>query len=763
MHRFVAAIFRWSSSRPRAALASALALTLAFATGFAFLRIDASIERLVSREDPEVRYLAEVRENFGERPVMLWLARSGNLASPALLERFREESEEIGAIEGVERISSLFNLRLPHGDGAGVRDVPALPEIPADAAEARRALDALLTSGIVAGQFLNRAGDALAFLIFLEPESAGGTNHRGAIETLERRRAALAESVGGEAEITLLGAPLVKILAERYILRDLLFLAPVALAVVGVLIFLFFRSLAAVFLPLLTGSLGAVATLGFMGWAGFEINAFLSTIVVLLLVVGCTEDLHILSDHLENLRGGMENLAAIRAAGDSLGRALVLTTSTTVLGFLSVAFTDFAGLRHFSISCAFGMAVNFLITLLVVPAALALLPPRLPSPDPAARPGPLARVAALLDASLRRRRGPALASLLLLFLGGVAASGLSRLEVNTAYLRFFRDDSEIVRAYRRFLDAFGGGAYLTVTVETGALNGFENPARLDRLRRFQASLEEECGHAFGLLDLLEEYSKASPTGSARAGGLPSAETLREFRKAAPREVLRPFLDYDGSRVAIRLRVHAPASLDALRIESRVHAIAQECLGDGFEVRVAGDVLLISRLCEQITARLLTSLLVLALAVAFMIAVSTRSPAIGLVAILPNLFPVVVTLGAMGWLGIPMSVATFPVTLVAFGVTVDDTIHLLARHHLERARGGGVLDAVSRGLARELRPVLATAVIVAAGYLVMTLSPFRVNAEVGLLFAIAMLSGVVADLVLTPLLLVRLDRGGARSS
>lgn len=761
MHRFVVAIFRWSSSRPRAALASALALTLAFATGFAFLRIDASIERLVSREDPEVRHLAEVRENFGDRPVMLWLARSGNLASPALLERFREESEEIGAIEGVERISSLFNLRLPHGDGARVRDVPALPEIPADAAEARRALDALLTSGIVAGQFLNHAGDALAFLIFLEPESAVGTNHRAAIEALERRRATLAESLGGEAEITLLGAPLVKILAERYILRDLLFLAPVALAVVGVLIFLFFRSLAAVFLPLVTGSLGAVATLGFMGWAGFEISAFLSTIVVLLLVVGCTEDLHILSDHLENLRGGMENLAAIREAGDSLGRALVLTTSTTVLGFLSVAFTDFAGLRHFSISCAFGMAVNFLLTLLVVPAALALLPPRLPPLAPGARRGPLARVAALLDAALRRRRGPALASLLLLL--GVAASGLSRLEVNTDYLRFFRDDSEIVRSYRRFLDAFGGGAFLTVTVETGALNGFENPARLDRLRRFQASLKEECGHAFGLLDLLEEYSKASPKQSARDAGPPSAETLREFRKAAPREVLRPFLDYDGSRAAIRLRVHAPASLDALRIESRVHALAEERLGDGFEVRVAGDVLLIARLCEQITARLLTSLLVLALAVAFMIAVSTRSPAIGLVAILPNLFPVVVTLGAMGWLGIPMSVATFPVTLVAFGVTVDDTIHLLARHHLERARGGGVLDAVSRGLARELRPVLATAVIVAAGYLVMTLSPFRVNAEVGLLFAIAMLSGVVTDLVLTPLLLVRLERRGVRPS
>ncbi len=490
-------------------------------------------------------------------------------------------------------------------------------------------------------------------------------------------------------------------MTERYILRDLLLLGPVALLVIGAIIFLFFRSRAAVFLPLLTGSLSVVATLGFMGWVGFEFSIFLSTIVVLLLVVGCTEDLHILSDHLDNVRDGMENLTAIREVGRSLGRALILTMSTTTLGFLSIVFTDFAGLQQFAISCAFGMTVNFLITILVVPACLALVPPRVPPDARGEGNGFLARVEALLQSTLRQHRRPALALLALMLAG--AGFGVSRLEVNTDYLRFFYEDSGIVRSYRRFLDAFGGANYLTVTAESGKLNGFEDPDRLRELREFHRALGRECGHPIGYLDLLGEFLRVSPPESAGPDGLPTAAALRDFRKIVPREVLKPFLDYDGSRTAIRLRIHAPTSADVVRLERRILALAGTTFGPEVEVRVAGDVLIIGRLCELITGRLLVNLVILTLTVALLIAISVRSLLIGGLAILPNLFPVIITLGAMGWLDIPMSVGTFPVTLVAFGVTVDDTIHLLARHHLERKRGGTVLEAVSRGLSGSCGP------------------------------------------------------------
>jgi predicted RND superfamily exporter protein len=761
MHRFIILLFRWSTTRPFAAIGVAVALSLAFASGFAFVRIDASMEHFLSPEDPEVRFLHEARENFGDRPVMLLLVRSERLASPVLLETLRETASSFETIEGVARVSSLFNLRLPVPDDTVVRDAPALPGIPRDEAEARRILDRLLTRNIVVDNFVNRAGNALVIVVFLEPEASDGANHRHVIDELESRRARAEESIGDLAELTLLGAPLMKVVTERYILRDLLLLGPIALLVIGGIIFLFFRSPATVFLPLVTGSLSVFATLGFMGWAGFEFSVFLSTIVVLLLVVGCTEDLHILSDHLDNLREGMENLDAIREVGRSLGRALILTMTTTTLGFLSIAFTDFEGLQHFAISCAFGMTVNFLITILVVPAYLSLFPRRAGPPGSGAGRGWLARVESLLQGTLRRRPGPALALLALMLAG--AGLGVSRLEVNTDYLRFFRDDSEIVQSYRRFYEAFGGANYLTVTAETGEINGFENHERLAKLRQFQDSLAPECGHPIGYLNLLDEYLAASPPTATGPDGLPTLDTLRAFRKRVPREVLKPFLDYDGSRTAIRLRIHAPTSEDVLRLETRILELADAAFGSDIEVRVAGDLLVIGRLCERVTAKLFTNLVILSLTVAFLIGLSVRSPAIGLLAILPNLFPVLVTLGAMGWLGIPMSVGTFPVTLVAFGVTVDDTIHLLARHHLERKRGGTVIDAVSRGLSRELRPVLATSIIVAAGYLVMMLSPFRVNAEVGLLFAIAMLSGVVADLVLTPILLARFDRSMSRET
>ncbi len=206
MHRFIIFLFRWSSSRPYAALGTALALSLAFGTGLAFVGIDASMEHFLSEDDPEVQHLREARENFGERPVLLLLARSKTLASPPLLETLREAASACESIRGVAQVSSLFNLRLPVSDGSVLREAPAFPGVPADEEEARKLLDRLLERNIVADNFVNRAGDALVIIVFLEPETPDGANHRHVIDELEALRTRTQETLGSTAELTLLGA-----------------------------------------------------------------------------------------------------------------------------------------------------------------------------------------------------------------------------------------------------------------------------------------------------------------------------------------------------------------------------------------------------------------------------------------------------------------------------------------------------------------------------------------------------------------------------
>jgi predicted RND superfamily exporter protein len=227
--------------------------------------------------------------------------RSPDLFEASVLTSLRDRDAVFAAVEGVVDSSSLFRTPIPVAKkGVLTREAP-LAEIPADPVELAAKREALLGNELIRGHFLNERGDAMVMLYFLPPEKAGRTDHA---RILARFEEILTKQPIDRLELTLVGVPKVKQQLQDHILWDLIYLTPVALLVVGAVIFLFFRSLLSVAIPLVTGALSAVATIGFMGHAGYEISVFLSTIVVLILVLGCAEDLHLLSEYLDELDPG---------------------------------------------------------------------------------------------------------------------------------------------------------------------------------------------------------------------------------------------------------------------------------------------------------------------------------------------------------------------------------------------------------------------------------------------------------------------------
>jgi predicted RND superfamily exporter protein len=744
-------LFRWSARHPVLSLLGAALLCLVLGPGVLKLRVDASLEHLLSPEDPRLVELNEVRENFGNRPLLAILASSPRLFSPEVLEQLRERDEAFAAVEGVVESSSLFRTAVPVAkNGLLSREAP-LARIPREPGALAAVREAILANNLLRGQLLNDRGDAMVMLYFLPPERAGRTDHAAIVASFEQIVAHPADGI----TLTLIGAPMVKTQLQDHIFWDLTRLNPIALLVVGLVILLFYRSRLAVLVPLLTGGLSALATLGFMGYAGFEISVFLSTIVILVLVLGCAEDLHLLSEYFDEIGRGTPRIEAIARSGKSNGTALLLASGTTILGFASLLFTEIEGMRHFAISCSIGLSVNFLITVLVLPAVLALAPT--PGRGKAGEPVFFRRLGLVLTKLHHRRRG-AMAAVCVALLG-LSLAGISRLETDTDYLRFFSDRSPTVQAYDRFREAFGGAAHLTVTYETGERHGVVRPEHLANLRELTDFLEGEGAAVMGLTHLVEEYGKVSRevrSPADRPG--PGGEGAFLLEKL-PRETLRPFVDYDGSRAAIRVRCDAPTSSQVLRFEKRILDHAARTFGEKVVVRVTGEPVLTAHLCELVTDRLVSNLAILAAVVAGIIALIVRSLRQGLIALVPNLFPIVLTFGVMGWLGIPLSTATFPVANIALGIAVDDTIHFLLRYQALRRTGQGIDRALRGTIRAELRPILATSVVIGCGYLVMMLSPLRANAEAGLLFAIAIFSALLADLVLTPVLLRWLARRG----
>lgn len=742
-------ILEWAGNHPGMAMALALVFSLGLSTGIVHLRIDASLAALISGEDPRIRYLENAVENFEEHPRILILIHSPDLFSPSVLASVKNFCDGIAGIPGVLQVNSLFNQTSPVNRRGYVYAEPLLPVVPANPPELAAKKRALLENGIVRGHLLNGRGDALAVMVSIEKEDSGGGNHTAILSRIGEKQEETFEKLPASVRVSISGVPVTKAAIWQRILWDILVLGPVSLLVIGAVIFLFYRSLAAVLLPILTGALSALATLGFMGYAGYSINVFLSIIIVLVVVLGCTEDLHILSEFRRHVGEGCNTRDAIRRTGESAGRPLLLTSGTTTLGFLSLALTDLSGLRAFAISCSFGMAANFLVTILLVPAVLALLPKGARSPSRIR--SPLIERFGVILSRIQVRHRSSVIFVALLFLG-VSAAGALRLRINSDYHRFCPRTGGPVEAHAFFKEHFGGGTMLLVVLETGASRGILEPGNFAALLRLQAYLDHEGANPFGYVTFVNESLRGLGKPLLDPSKPPAPAQLAGIASSLPPELFREFIDFDASRTAIRVQINAPESTETAAFEKRLDDFVKANLPTGLEVGVTGEKAIIDRLSDSVARKLFGNLVFLAVVTALLIALFAGSLKQGLLSMVPNLFPLAAIFGAMGWLDIPLALGTCPVALVAFGIAVDDTIHYLLRYKRERASGRSAKAAAEAALRHELHPIVATSAVIAGGFLVLMLSPAPINFDIALLFLISTAVALFADLLVMPLIL-----------
>ena len=747
-------LFKWSSHHPLLSFGLALLVTVIFSIGLPRLKIDAALTTLMRGSDPRIGEFKNVAENFKERTVALVLVRSSSLFTPDVFKAVSDLADRFERIKGVEETSSIFNVIVPQARGGVAFAGKIVPSSLLDEKALAALREELLANSIVRDQLLTRRGDVLAIVLFLEPEGPARRSHDEVLLEMREIRSRFLADRGDGTEIVFLGVPVVKADVWDRLNWDLRYLGPLSLIAIASLIFLFYRSASAVFLPLLTGILSSFATLGFMGFAGYPVNTFLSIIIVFNLVLGCTEDLHILSEFRRNFRDGISRLQSIEQVGVHSGHALLMTSATTTLGFLSMVVADNLALREFAISCSFAMAINFVITILTVPALLALLPLRKPSSAAETRPRSERYAHAFVDGLQHRKRIAFLVGFGLVLL---AIAAIPRIEIDSDYFDFCPEDSEAVRAKDFCSRHFEGGSYLTVVMETHTSDGIFSPEGMKSLYLLHGFLERECGHPFGWVNYMNEFQASLGRPLPTAESPPGDAELTSFGQFFLPSLLKTFLDFDNSRSAIRLRVVARGSKDTAAIEARILDFARANLPDGIEVRITGEKSLIDRLSDAIAEKLFENLAGLCFVTAVLISVYVRSWKQGFVFLIVNLIPVAAIYGAMGWLSIPLGLGTCAVALIVFGIAVDDTIHLILRYNKERGSGKPPPEAAASALCLELHPIVATSVIICGGIIVVMFSPAPINSDVGILFVIGTATALAADVFLTPLLIVLAER------
>jgi predicted RND superfamily exporter protein len=547
------------------------------------------------------------------------------------------------------------------------------------------------------------------------------------------------------------GVPTFRLHASETTRAELLFFVPITIGLIGVLLFVVFRSLAAVLIPLLTSGGGALVLLGVMGSLDNPLTLTTAILPSIILALGCAYVMHLLTAAAGVPRGDLER------ALEPVALPIALSGLTTTIGFVAISMVRIDAIRFVGGYGALGVLAVLLLSLTAAPAALALFPIA-PAPAPRRRRLEEGLCTRIVATSLRRGRWLLVGWAVILLLLG---TGLARVQVETDATRWFPQGHEIRDAYEAIRARLSGISPVNVVIESENGAPVTEPASLaaiDALSTFLAG-QPEVGKSLSMADPLRQLHGGFSGDSSQP--LPDERAMVEqyLLLLESVEQLEDLVTDDRKAANILVRADDNGSAHLLGIGRKVASWWEAHGVDGYRATTTGVMYEFGRATDEVSQGQIRGLVFALGAIALVLFGLFRNGRLALVALLPNAVPVVMIFGFMGLAGLPVDAGTVLVGSFALGVAVDDTIHVVSAFHSEAQTGLGNGEALRAGLRRVLPALLYTTGIVSLGFLVLAASDFTFTRNVGLLTAAAMLICLLADLTLLPALLLRLKSSG----
>lgn len=752
------------------------------------LTIDNSPEAMLLDDDPAVVAYDAFREQFGREDRIVVLIDTPDPFAPAFLEKLRRLHRTIEAdLPYVEAVDSLINARVVEGDEEGLVVGELLedwPESPAEFERVRaRALsnplhrDTLLcadgrcTALAITPWTFSRASEAGDEIAGFDEPAAGGTKpvhltSSEGDELIRRLLALLADYATPEFRPHVAGELAMVYRINTGMAEDLAVFMPATLAAIAALLAFIFRRAVAVVLPLMIVVLSLASTLGLMIVLGIPGSTAVQILPVFLLTVGVCDAVHILAIAYQRRQEGDSQPDAIAFAIRHTGLAVFMTSATTAAGMASFLTAEMGAVRDLGLIAPMGVGLAYLYTMVTLPALLAIVPMRVRADvptDPADRPIDRFLIAAGRFAA--RKPGHVLVPTALLTL--VSVAGLLQVGFSHNALNWFAPEDWARRDFAEIDRRLGGSVSLDLVFDAGEAGGLYSPDRLRAIESFVGEVREiaaapiRVGPSISLLDIVKE------THSALHEGRPEARRIPETREAVAQELLLfessgsddtlEFVDTEYRRTRVNLRLPFVDALAFPPFLRELDAHAATSLGGGLSLERTGVMTLLAQVFEAVIQSMAKSYVAALILITPLMMLLLGSFRRGLVAMVPNVLPILAVLGVMGFLGITLDSTTMMIGAMIIGIAVDDTIHFMHKFHRHFDETADLEFAVCETLRTTGSAMLFTSVALTLGFLVFAASDMRNIRIFGLFSALATVVAFAADLWVGPALLAAIER------
>lgn len=769
-------MYRWLGRHIVRHRAWILPLVLAIAAGCAWvvpqLQFNFSPQQFFNTESDLGETRDEFAETFTREDNLVALAVSGeDVFEPEVLGAIRNATLEIREIDGVHRAESIATFGIPRaGDSPGSIDVDPLLQqeirrddgstLPVEPARAEKLRDLAMDEPLVRGRLVSDDADAAAIFAWLEEDVQQVSRLKeltGAIQERLDRNPLPDEYAYRSGGVPVLRGKIVDALQAEQIF----FLPITGLVYLFILAFMFRRP-AGVLLPIGVVLMAVAATIAVMVGTSSAINVVNNVLPSVIFIIGIADSIHLLTRQAEEVDAGHDRKSATARMVATTGFACLMTSTTTAIGFLSLLYADTAILQNFGWQAAAGVMTAYFFSLFFLPAALSYLRPvqRESSPEARETQPPVER--GLLGAARRVLDHPWKAvagSLAVCALFGWFATSV---EINTKILEVFHRDHPSYQTTQFMEDNFGGFLPIEVSLESDREGRFKDPEIYRKLRAFQKDAAREE-------PVLSTQSIADFHQSARAALLGDPDARKEMPEkrseiqqlhllvaGSPDDPTGPnqYVTRDFSRARVLLRVGDVGAKRQIALAESLREQFDEHFGDvdDIDYRITGDAYAASVALKSFIVDLFYSLLFAGAIIFAILTLMFRSIRIGLVSIVPNATPLLITFGYMGIRGIDLNSSTVIIFAIGLGLAVDDTIHVLARFQEERLDTDSMRDAVLRTYFGAGRAILLTSLLLVLGLVVLLFSDFIPTRRFGELTCVTIGAAIVGDLILLPPLL-----------
>jgi predicted RND superfamily exporter protein len=781
---------RFAARHARAVIGLMGLLALGLGSQLPALRIDASDEAFLAETDPVRRTYDAFRAQFGREEMIAIAIEPPEVFDLRFLERLAAFHRDIeNEVPHVTDVTSLVNARYTHGRGDELIVQDLLEEWPRGQEQLAELRERVLSNPLYRNYLISSDARLTALMIELDTYSGGsgesdelagfGSSEAGAgseegpppfltaaetTASAEALQRVMARYRAADFELHVAGGPLAEVSLMEAIQRDISVFVTASLLVISLLLYVLFRRVAGVLLPLLVVFLALLCMLGTMALAGVAVTLPVQVLPTFLLAVGICASVHILSLFFEMHRSGSRREDAIAHALGHSGRAVVMTSLTTAAGLASFATSELTPVMHFGIFGAVGVLFALLFTLVLLPALLAATPLREDSRSRRSELRLAERVLPLCGAAAARRPRAVLVATAALVL--LSLAGALRLEFShNSYL--WLPESDPTRRGIEFFDReFQGSSTVEVLLDSGVENGFHDPRllnRLEELRIYADSLENSAisvGKTVSLADVLKEINQALNENRAEHYAIPQDRRLvaQEFLlfENAGSDDLEDLVDSRFQLASFMLKIPNADAIALAPFFDEIEAHFREVLGEDVEVTLTGGAAVSYRTFAAVIPSMTKSYAVAFLAITPLMILFLRSLRRGLVSMIPNLVPVIFTLGLMGWIGFPLDISTMMIGAILLGVAVDDTIHFMHVFYRYYGVTGEPVAAVGQTLQTTGRAMLFTSIVLSAGFFIQMLATVDNVSHTGGLLGFAVIIAFLADVLLAPALLMTME-------